>query len=275
MKEKLTNSSLKGSYPITRPKLSKSEIQAGEKMLKKYITAWMKQPEMTDEEKEKISQENLRLMKKGQEAQKRIAAEKLKKQKQNSLKGSYPMTKPKLTKSELEETESLKKAHQKMMQNMTKSDLEEHQKRIVKLKEVLLEWINGPELTDQEKEKIRQENLKIMKKGNQALKRIAAAKEKAKKRKEKKILHHSKIDYTTEKGIEMIYRDHLKNFLPKMYKEMTDQDFQEQAERVHQDVQKQKQEIMKDGTPEMLALMQAWELNRERILIDPEQDEDE
>lgn len=193
----------------------------------------------------------------------------------SSLKGSYPITRPKLTKSDLEETESLKKAHQKMMQNMTKADLEEHQKRIMKLREVLLEWINGPELTDQEKEKIRQENLRLMKIGQQAQKRIAAAKEKAKKRKEKKILHHSKIDYSTEKGIEMIYRDHLKHFIPKMYKEMTDQDFQEQAQTVHQDVQKQKQEIMKDGTPEMLALMQAWELNRERILIDPDQDEEQ
>lgn len=89
------------------------------------------------------------------------------------------------------------------------------------------------------------------------------------------MLKHNQIDYSTQKGIEMIYRDHLKNYLPKMYEEMTDQDFQEQAERVHLDVQKQKQEIMKDGIPEMLALMQAWELNRDRILIDPDQDEEQ
>lgn len=194
----------------------------------------------------------------------------------SSLKGSYPITRPKLTKSELEETESLKKAHQKMIQNMTKADLEERQKRIEKLKEVLLEWINGPELTDQEKEKIRQENLRLMKIGQMNQKRLDYQEEQAKKRKEmSKMLHHSQIDYSTEKGIEMIYRDHLKHFIPKMYKEMTDQDFQEQAQTVHQDVQKQKQEIMKDGTPEMLALMQAWELNRERILIDPDQDEEQ
>lgn len=77
-----------------------------------------------------------------------------------NLKEYYPGIRPKSTKSEME-------ARKKILMQIAK------------------DYMAMPELTEQEKEKIRQENLRASKRGDQALKRIAAAKEKAKNRKEK------------------------------------------------------------------------------------------